>query len=241
MSIIYERGQVWNCYLFARRMRGNHNPNMIMGRSEWEIFRDDFRGKLGEVALKNYINRNVPNSIFTGDIDFTVTPRGQWDITDLIVNGRYINVKSVKGGSNFLMIETSRYDKNGNYSYNNNNGQNVRVDMYALVKVDIDKEMDEDDMDYQNISEFWNSKGGRHINSTLMGAIAHDDFWRRKHIAPQHMMCGIQNLNNVCRNQPVTMATPQQILDPRMKTRILQQENYILDGRRELLPIENLL
>lgn len=241
MPIVYDRGQVWDCYLFARRMRGNHNPNMIMGRSEWEIFRDDFRGKLGEVALKNYIIRNVPNAFFTGDIDFTVTPRGQWDITDLIVNGRYINVKSVKGGSNFLMIETFRYDENGNYSYNNNDGQNVRVDMYALVKVDIDKEMGPDDMDYQNISEFWNSKGGRHINSTLMGAITHDDFWRRKHTAPQHMMCGIQNLNNVCQNQPVIMATPQQILDPRMKTRILQQENYILNGRTELLPIENLL
>lgn len=241
MPIVYDRGQVWDCYQFARRMRGNHNPNMIMGRSEWEIFRDDFRGKLGEVALKNYIIRNVPNAFFTGDIDFTVTPRGQWDITDLIVNGRYINVKSVKGGSNFLMIETFRYDENGNYSYNNNDGQNVRVDMYALVKVDIDEEMGPDDMDYQNISEFWNSKGGRHVNSTLMGAITHDDFWRRKHTAPQYMMCGIQNLNSVCQNQPVIMATPQQIMDPRMKTRILQQENYILNGRTELLPIENLL
>lgn len=74
-----------------------------------------------------------------------------------------------------------------------------------------------------------------------MGAITHDDFWRRKHTAPQYMMCDIQNLNNVCQNQPVIMATPQQILDPRMKTRILQQENYILNGRTELLPIENLL
>jgi hypothetical protein len=43
--------------------------------------------------------------------------------------------------------------------------------MYALVKVDIDEEMGPDDMDYQNISEFWNSKGGRHINSTLMGQL----------------------------------------------------------------------
>lgn len=241
MFINYDRGQVWDCYLFARRMIGNHNPDMIMGRNEWEIFRDDFRGKLGEVALKNYISKNIPGASFTGDIDFTVTPRGQWDNTDLIVNGKYINVKSVKGNSNFLMIETFRYDANGNYTYRNNDGQNVRVDMYALVKVGIDKEMGPDDMDYQNIAEFWNSKGGRRINATLMGAITHDDFWRRKHTAPQYMMCEIQNLKDVCLNRPVVMATPQQISDPRMKTRILQQENYILNGRTELLPIEDLI
>lgn len=48
----FEKGQVWDCYTFAQKMRGNHNPNMIMDRAEWEIFRDDFRGKLGEVELE---------------------------------------------------------------------------------------------------------------------------------------------------------------------------------------------
>ena len=34
-------------YNFAKKMIGNHNPNMIMQRDDWEIFRDDIRGKLG--------------------------------------------------------------------------------------------------------------------------------------------------------------------------------------------------
>ena len=38
MTNIFEKGQVWNCYLFAKRMIGNHNPDMIMDREDWEIF-----------------------------------------------------------------------------------------------------------------------------------------------------------------------------------------------------------
>ena len=30
-----------------------------MNRYDWEIFRDDLRGKLGEVALRNYMIRDV--------------------------------------------------------------------------------------------------------------------------------------------------------------------------------------
>lgn len=237
----FERGQVWACYEFARRMIGNHNPDMIMGRADWEIFRDDFRGKLGEVALKNYIIRNIPNATFTGEIDYDVTPRGQWDITDLIVNDRYINVKSIRGGSRFLLIETKRYNADGTYCYQNNDGENVRIDMYALVKVDISEEMGPDDMNYNNVSEFWNSKGGRRINTTVLGGIGHEAFWAGKHYAPRGMMCNKQNLENVCRNQNVEMATPEQMNDVRLKTKILQQNNFVLDSRNELMRIQDLL
>ena len=40
-------------------MKGKHNLNLIMEREDWEIFRDDFRGKLWEVAVKNYFDENV--------------------------------------------------------------------------------------------------------------------------------------------------------------------------------------
>lgn len=241
MPEIFERGQVWACYEFARRMIGNHNPDMIMGRDDWEIFRDDFRGKLGEVALKNYIIRNIPDAQFTGDIDYNVTPRGQWDITDLIVNGQYINVKSIRGGSRFLLIETNRYNDDGSYRYQNNDGENVRVDMYALVRIAIDPEMGPDDMGYENVSQFWNSRGGRIINATILGGINHTTFWNEKHYAPRGMMCNIQNLEKVCRNQQVIMATQEQMNDVNMRTRILQQNNYVLDSGNELVPIANLI
>lgn len=237
----YERGQVWACYQFARRMIGNHNPDMIMGREDWEIFRDDFRGKLGEVALKNYIVKNIPGARFTGEIDYDVTPRGQWDITDLIVNDRYISVKSIRGGSRFLLIESKRYNEDGTYCYRNNDGGNVRVDMYALVRVDISEEMGPDDMEYTNIAEFWKSKGGRKINATILGGISHDAFWREKHFAPRGMFCNKQNLENVCRNQDIQMATQEQLNDIRLKTKILQQNNYVLDSKYELSLIQTLL
>lgn len=38
MGQIFKKGQVWDCYKFARNMKGKHNPNMIMKREDWEIF-----------------------------------------------------------------------------------------------------------------------------------------------------------------------------------------------------------
>lgn len=111
MSIFYDRGQVWDCYLFARRMRGNHNPNMIMGRSEWEIFRDDFRGKLGEVALKNYIIRNVPNGSYeTITADFRKYPCVEDSVADHSAyllgakNGRSLRYKGIKGMTDYKKV-----------------------------------------------------------------------------------------------------------------------------------------
>lgn len=88
------------CYRFSQQMVGKHNKDIIMDRDDWEIFRDDFRGKLGEVALRKYIIENIPDAKIEGDIDYSVTPIGQWDTVDLKVNGMYINVKSIKQKSN---------------------------------------------------------------------------------------------------------------------------------------------
>ena len=92
-SIKFTKKELELCYRFAQRMKGNHNRDMIMDRSDWEIFRDDFRGKLGEIALRSYIVEKFPYAAIEEDVDFTVTPPGQWDITDLVVNGWYINVE----------------------------------------------------------------------------------------------------------------------------------------------------
>lgn len=176
--MIFTQDEVWKCYQFARQMRGKHNRNMIMDREDWEIFRDDLRGKLGEIAFRNYIIKNVPEANIESDIDFSVTPLGQWDITDLVVNGKYINVKSVKGNSRFLLIETKRYDSDGNYAYKNNDDMPVRVDAYVLVKVVIEPEINYRDLNYRTVEEFKNSYGGRSIRAEILGGISHDDFWR---------------------------------------------------------------
>jgi hypothetical protein len=57
-------------------MRGKHNPNMIIQRADCEIFRDDFRGKLGEIAVINYIRREIATAKISTDLDFEITPRG---------------------------------------------------------------------------------------------------------------------------------------------------------------------
>lgn len=66
----FTKNEVWECYQFARQMRGKHNRSMIMDRDDWEIFRDDLRGKLGEIALRNYIMKNIPNANIESNIDF---------------------------------------------------------------------------------------------------------------------------------------------------------------------------
>lgn len=233
--MIFSREEVWRCYQFAKDMIGNHNRDMIMDRNDWEIFRDDFRGKLGEIALRKYVLENMPNAIIDGEIDYTVTPLGQWDITDLIINDQYINVKSVKGNSRFLLVETNRYDQDGNYAYRNNNGEPVRVDAYVLVRVSIEPEIDATDLDYESVEELKNSKGGRQIHAEILGGISHKDFWNNKHFAPKNMKCDFRNLRAVCRNEEYEMC----YTGP--KTSYLQKDNYVLDSRDELHRVEDIL
>lgn len=232
MGQIFKKGQVWDCYKFARNMKGKHNPNMIMEREDWEIFRDDFRGKLGEVAVKNYFDENVDLLTPAGEIDFSVSERGQWDQFDLKVEDKILSIKSVKAKSKFLMIETSRFDKFGNYAYDNENNEKITIDYYVLVRVDINPEIDKYDLDYHNITEFWKSKNGRKVNTEILGILSHSDFWNIKHIAPKGMRCNIKNLILACNEGKVDMSLGNN------KTENLQKENYIINSELEMFGIE---
>ncbi|MCI9074693.1 MAG: hypothetical protein HFH10_02635 [Dorea sp.] len=222
-SIKFTKKELELCYRFAQRMKGNHNRDMIMDRTDWEIFRDDFRGKLGEIALRSYIVEKFPYAAIEGDIDFSVTPQGQWDITDLLVNGRYINVKSVKQRSNFLMIETKRYRENGEYSYQNNNGEDVRVDAYVLVRVFV-----EPDMNWETMNYLWTEQIIKNhcIYAEILGGISHEEFWEKKHTAYKGMKCTYHNLKAVCNGNGDNL--PDRLNGGEMKNEILQQDNYIL-------------
>lgn len=221
------------CYRFSQQMKGNHNRDMIMDREDWEIFRDDFRGKLGEVALKNYISLNFPTAKFESDIDYSVTPLGQWDTTDLLVNGIYINVKSVKQKSNFLMIETKRYNENGEYAYKNNDGKDVKIDAYVLVKVIIDPDMDTGTMEYREVEQL---KHKHKISAEILGGISHEQFWEKKHKAYKGIKCTFNNLKAVCDEK---RELPDSINGRERKNEILQQDNYIL-YKNELFSIKEL-
>lgn len=221
------------CYRFSQEMIGNHNKDIIMEREDWEVFRDDFRGKLGEVALRKYIVKNFPNANIVGDIDYSVTPLGRWDIVDLQVNGLYINVKSVKQKSNFLMVETKRYNNDGKYAYKNNDDNEVKIDAYVLVRVTVEPDMTVDTMKFTDVSQL---KRNRTIFAEILGGISHNDFWRKKHYATKGIRCTYRNLKAICDGITVL---PDMIEGHEKKTEILQQDNYLL-YKDELNPVDSI-
>lgn len=44
------RREVGSVYGLARDMVGNHALDLIGKREDWEVFKDDIHGKLGEIA-----------------------------------------------------------------------------------------------------------------------------------------------------------------------------------------------
>ena len=75
MRITFTNSELQQCFNFALAMRGNHNPALIGNRDDWEIFRDDFRGKLGEIAVYKYVKNCIPSACITGNLDFSVSGR----------------------------------------------------------------------------------------------------------------------------------------------------------------------
>lgn len=239
--------EISDSYNFAKRMKGNHNPNMIMDREDWEIFRDDLRGKLGEIAVRNYIIDKAPDSVIETDIDFSVTGRGQWDIVDLVVNGIHLSVKSIRQQSKFLLVESKRYDDDGNYVYNNNDGQKVRIDYYVLVRVKIHPEVTKASFEQKYddfLNKAWDGKSKREVKrefeAQVLGAISHDDFWSKKKYAPKGIKCSVKNLSALTESKSNTLNQwPDPLLETDSKNHILQQDNFVINGESQLALLEN--
>lgn len=98
----FTRGEVRLACEFARDMVGNHAPDLIGKREAWEIFKDDIHGKLGEIAVEKYIQEKLSDCVINSGVDYTIMPRGQWDITDLIVNNTPQNVTLFGLGPNLM-------------------------------------------------------------------------------------------------------------------------------------------
>ena len=246
----FTQPQVYAAYEFARNMIGKHHPNMIMNRANWEIFRDDIHGKLGEIAVESYIVKNHPEYHINSGVDYSIMERGQWDISDLIVNEKSLNVKSIGEKSSYLMIECQRYDDQGNYVYKNNDNLPVQVDGYVLVRVVVKPEINENDFNkcidiidnQRSMSEFMKvfkeDMGQRTITCEILGAIDHDNFWKIKKYAPQGMMCTSDNLWKVVNGEArssLEMAQPWT-----RKNLKLQKDNFIVH-KNKLSPLEDIL
>ncbi|WP_035765055.1 hypothetical protein [Butyrivibrio sp. NC2002] len=236
---------VWKCYKFATDMRGNHNNDLIMGRTDEQIFIDDLRGKLAEIVVKRYLEKKYRNEHRVGDLDFEVYPLGQWDKDDVVVDGNiHVSVKSSGIRSSYLMIEKDRFDDNGNYRYQNDNNEPIIINEYAFVNVYMEGEEEERDnavprirfMDYITTEKqdfmrrFLRINGNewtpeaRKFYCHLRGFIPHEEFWRMKSVAQRGIRAIKSNFDSISSGQQVPV-------DPGFvenDKRWLQRDNYIL-------------
>ncbi len=112
-----------------------HRTGGQYGRKGGEMFCNTFQGKLGEIVLYNYfkskgINLNEP--------DFGIYSKGIWDDSDLEINGKKINVKSVASQSNLLLLEKDDWNDSGQYIPNLKNGTTSFYDYFILVRINPD-------------------------------------------------------------------------------------------------------
>jgi hypothetical protein len=69
-------------------------------------FKDVVEGKCGEFAVRNFLIEKGHND--PSEVDLEVYSRGVWDDVDLTLNGKAINVKTMKHFSNLLLLEYTR-------------------------------------------------------------------------------------------------------------------------------------
>lgn len=136
MFISLSEDQQKLCYDFSLKCAENQQSiefgqNDTVPRDINEICRDNFIGKLAEVAfaemLKKRFNINVP-------LDFEYYHRGKWDIQDTIINGWRIDIKGTRKGGKWLLIEWSKLCfrlKDNELSH-----------LYVMSSVDWDREID---------------------------------------------------------------------------------------------------
>lgn len=102
------------------------------GRKAGEMFCNTFQGKLAEVALYNFFKEQ---GLESKEPDFGIYGRGVWDDSDLEINGKKINVKSVAPQSNLLLLETKDWNSQGHYIPNLNNGSTSLYDYFILMRI----------------------------------------------------------------------------------------------------------
>ncbi|MFY2253204.1 hypothetical protein ACOSZH_25235 [Priestia megaterium] len=230
--INFSREEIRLCFEFAQNMRGRQRPNFQNGteRNELDIFINTLQGKLGEIAVYNYIQQRMPTSIINGQLDFNIMNRGQWDNYDLQINNKVLNIKSVKHFSEVLLIECSRFDQFGNYAYLNHDGTPIRNDYYVLVRIEIEPQIRW--QDYRgNTENFLNNK---FVVGEVSGGISHPAFWETKTFIPNGTMINRANMRELLLNR-----LPVQNLQNNRAGKPLQVDNFGIHMNL-LTPLERL-
>ena len=118
------------CKEFAEKSSSSqreHRSGGTMIRNNNQIFSDTLRGKMGEIAIKNFLEQPPLN--FKGiKLDFEIYPRGAWDIEDFKISDKRFSIKTAKHFSRYLLLETKDLERGDTYDY------------YILVLVDEKKQ-----------------------------------------------------------------------------------------------------
>lgn len=113
---------------------GEHRANRSGGqhsRRAGELFADTFQGKMAEYFIYEqfkYYGIKLPEP------DLAQWALGKWDSTDLVVNGKKINVKSTKSFGNLLLLETKDWNSNAEYIPNKHTGDAL-YDFFILSRI----------------------------------------------------------------------------------------------------------
>ncbi|NWK75014.1 hypothetical protein D9K79_08745 [Acinetobacter cumulans] len=93
--------------------QGQHRAYRTGGseiRTDLMVFRDVYRGKLGEVAFYYYCQQR-PRVQQLSHIDFSCSGKGIWDCADFIVNDEHhISIKTTKDFGNLLYLEAKDWE-----------------------------------------------------------------------------------------------------------------------------------
>ena len=179
--------------------------------------------------------------------------RGFWDKGDITVSagGRSIpvDVKAVKPFSDYLMIETMRYRRDGSLAYDNCDGTVHSLAAYGIAKVGIfPKNAGSSWQDSVTLSGWLRKYGSLpapekfsevfRAEVRICGAASAADFWQKKHFAAAGMPCGAKYFAAVCGGTDSRTLVPPAGAG---RTAVLQTDNYIADIRTLARPLKEVL
>ena len=107
-KIFLEEDEIKKCRIFAEKSARTQRPYRSGGsqiRDLGMMIADTFRGKLGEVVCKKFLEQK-PLNVKGTELDFDIYPRGKWDEADVVFGDKRISIKSVKHFSSWLLIES---------------------------------------------------------------------------------------------------------------------------------------
>lgn len=105
MEIVLDKKAIEKCWQFAIKSAETQRPDAhgeqdSYRRSVEEIAKDTVIGKLGEVAVQSFFKEKG----ISFELDFEIYDRGEWDHSDIEIDGWKIDVKCTKHrGHNFLI------------------------------------------------------------------------------------------------------------------------------------------